>query len=210
MRSFISTYQHLIREDYDVHLVLAGLPNVISDILNDDILTFLRRANQVILDNVDLSLVIHDYLETFSDYCNTSTDVFERAALITQGYPYLIQVIGFYLWEYLNTSGLTADILDKVIIQAKAMMFQNVHKLLYRELSAGDRMFVYAMIDDTNGSKFADIILRTNKNKNLLSKYRLRLIDRGYIKATGHGEVAFCLPFTKDFLKQEKKTMEIT
>ena len=203
MRTLIATYQHLISEEFDVHLVMAGLPNVISDILNDDVLTFLRRANQVILDNVDLSLVKHDYEETFLDKYNVPDEILSKAARITQGYPYLIQLVGFYLWEFLISDTPPEQLLDKVVLQTKAMMFSNVHKLLYRELSSGDKEFVNAMAVDLDSSKFADIISRTRRTKNHLSSYRLRLIDYGYIKAVGHGEVAFCLPFTKEFLEQE-------
>ena len=209
MRTLVATYQHLISEEFDVFLVMAGLPNVISDILNDDVLTFLRRANQVILDNVDLSLVKHDYEETFLDKYNVPNETLSKAARITQGYPYLIQLVGFYLWEFLQSDTPLEQLLDRVVVQAKAMMFLNVHKLLYRELSAGDKEFVNAMAVDNNGSKFADIISRTGKSKNHLSSYRLRLIDYGYIKAVGHGEVAFCLPFTKEFLQQETEFGEM-
>ena len=209
MRTFIATYQHLLRERYDVSLVMAGLPNVISDILNDDILTFLRRANQVELDNVEISVVIHDFQEIFCKEFNCSVDTAENAALITRGYPYLIQLMGFYLWEYLNAGTLESDALTQATIQARSMMFQNVHKLLYRELSEGDREFVYAMVPDDNRSKFANIITRTEKSKQYLSTYRLRLIDRGYIKAVARGEVAFCLPFTKEFLQQEMMLAEL-
>ena len=209
MRTFIATYQHLLRERYDVNLVMAGLPNVISDILNDDVLTFLRRANQVELDNVDLSVVEHDFQEVFCKEFNLSIDTAKNAARITRGYPYLIQLMGFYLWNLLNTGTLEGDALTQATVQARAMMFRNVHKLLYRELSQGDRDFVYAMILDENISKFANIISRTGKSKQYLSTYRLRLIDRGYIKAVARGEIAFCLPFTKEFLQQELTLAEL-
>ena len=209
MRTFIATYQHLIRERYDVNLVMAGLPNVISDILNDEVLTFLRRANQVILDNVDVSVVAYDYQEIFCKKYDLSEDIANRAAIITRGYPYLIQLIGFYMWELLKARTPDENTLGKATVQARAMMFQNVHKLLYRELSQGDKDFAHAMAMDENTSRFADVITRTGKEKNYLSTYRLRLIDSGYIKAVGRGELAFSLPFTREFLQQEEALAEL-
>jgi len=208
MRTFIATYQHLIRENYEVSLIMAGLPNVISDILNDEVLTFLRRATQVVLDNVELSLVRHDFEAVFKRF-GVSADILESAALITRGYPYLIQLVGFYLWGILTSDTQPENLLEQVIVRAKSMMFQNIHKLLYRELSAGDKEFIHAMAVDNNVSMFADIISRTGKSKNHLSTYRIRLIDYGYIKAVGHGEVAFCLPFTREFLMQEMDYAEL-
>jgi len=208
IRTFINTYQHLIREDYDISLIMAGLPKVISDMLNDNILTFLRRANQIILDEVELSLITNDFKEVFHKSFKITDDILEQASMITRGYPYLIQLVGFYLWELLK-SGIEPDnILDQIIIRSRSMMFQNVHKLLFRELSPVDKEFVYAMAIDYSISKFADIISRTGKPKNTLTKYRLRLIDSGYIKPVGRGEVAFLLPFTRDFLLQERKIAE--
>jgi hypothetical protein len=209
MRTFISTYQHLISERFDVYMVMAGLPNVISDILNDDVLTFLRRANQIVLDNVDISLVIHDYKETFCEEFGISEKTIKLAASVTEGYPYLIQLVGFYLWEFLNTDMETENVLEKVIVQARSMMFQNVHKLLYRELSKGDMEFVNAMAVDSKISRFSDIMSRTAKSKNHASTYRIRLIDLGYIKAVARGELAFSLPFTREFLLQEMELAEL-
>ena len=88
-------------------------------------------------------------------------------------------------------------------------MFQNVHKLLFKELSHIDKMFVLAMATDKNVSRFADIILRTGKTKNYLSKYRMRLIDSGYIIPIRRGEIAFALPFTREFLLQEIEKAEL-
>ena len=134
MRTFISTYQHLIREKYDVNLVMAGLPNVISDILNDNVLTFLRRSKQVVLDNVELSLVYHDYKKVFQNRFDLSDAILEQATGITQGYPYLIQLVGFYFWDYLKTGTDSTIVLEEVLIQVKSMMYQNVHELIYKDL----------------------------------------------------------------------------
>jgi hypothetical protein len=208
MRIFISTYQSLINEKYNVHLIMAGLPNVITDILNDNVLTFLRRAHQVELDNVDLLLVSHDYKLIFKDKSKISDDLLDQAAMITKGYPYLIQLVGYYLWRILSSDNHYENILDQVVVQAKSMMFQNVHKLLFKELSSGDKLFVNAMAVDSNISNFADITLRTGKTKSYLSNYRARLINLGYIKPIGRGELVFTLPFTRDYLLREIELAE--
>jgi hypothetical protein len=203
MRTFIATYQQLIRERYDVSLVMAGLPNVISDILNDNILTFLRRANQVTLNNVDLLTVKYDFRDSFLKHFSVSEELLDKAATYTEGYPYLIQLIGFYLWNNLANNENESAALEKALIQSKVNLFQNVHKLLYSELSPSDKEFVLAMVEDNKTSKFSDIIKRTNRSKNYISSYRIRLIDFGYIKSVGHGEIQFCLPYTREFLLQE-------
>ena len=54
LRDLAATLQHLVRGDRNVALAVAGLPAAVSDLLNDDVLTFLRRSNREELDDVAL------------------------------------------------------------------------------------------------------------------------------------------------------------
>ena len=203
MTIFVSTYQHLIREGFDVSLVMAGLPNVISDILNDDVLTFLRRAKQVPLENVAYTTVSEEYTEIIQKQFEILDETIQKAVASTKGYPYLIQLMGYYLWEFLRRGESEESALRKALSESRLMMYQNVHKLLYRELSSGDKEFVKAMAIDEELSRFSDIIERTGRTKNHISTYRVRLIDFGYIQAVGHGELKFTIPYTRDFIQEE-------
>lgn len=202
MRTFISTFQHLVREEYQVNLVMAGLPHVISDILNDDVLTFFRRSNQVVLQGVELEFIRLDYYDTFHRTFQCSKEITDRAAELTKGYPYLIQLIGFYLWRFISDGKSHEEALDRALSQSKAMLYQNVHSLLYHDLSKNDKDFVNAMIEDEYSSKISDIQHRLSKTANHVSTYRNRLISNGYIRAVAHGEVDFMIPYTKDYIKQ--------
>jgi len=207
MRTFISTYQHLIREEYPVSLVMASLPHVISDILNDDILTFLRRAKRVHLEYVDVALVELDYREVFVGLIDeTELDIVEKAANATYGYPYLIQLVGFFLWNELKggSDASIHSIYEKTMIQAKAELYVNVHDLLYQELSKRDREFVFAMAVDEEASQMKDIAHRMKRGMNYISNYRARLLDTGFIKEAGHGRVDFALPYMREHLRRKR------
>jgi GTPase SAR1 family protein len=204
MRTFVSTYQHLIREEYPVSLVMASLPNVISDILNDDILTFLRRAKRVHLEYVDVALVKLDYQEVFANVLGEAgADIVGKAATATYGYPYLIQLMGFFLWDELNRGINIQSAYEKSIIQAKAELFINVHELLFQGLSNLDKEFIYAMAVDTHFSQIKDISDRMEKKMNYISNYRARLLATGLIKEAGHGKVTFVLPYTREYLTEK-------
>jgi len=207
MRVFISTYQDFIMRKYSVSMVLAGLPLVISDILNDDVLTFLRRAKQVELENIELMLIEHEFKKVFLGKSNSPTEEnVQKAATATFGYPYLIQLIGYYMWENINTSK-NPGILEDVLLISKAELFRNVHKLIYADLSNKDRDFVYAMSEDDGLSSVADIGDRMQKTKNYISLYRDRLISAGVIKPVGHGLVSFCYPYTNEFLHLKRQEL---
>lgn len=46
LREFASALQHLIREAREITFAGAGLPSSVSAVLNDEVLTFLRRADR--------------------------------------------------------------------------------------------------------------------------------------------------------------------
>jgi len=205
MKTFIATYQQLVRENYELTLVMAGLPNVISDILNDDVLTFLRRANQVELQNIDIELIKLDYSDVFHQNFKIDDTIIVQAANNTKGYPYLIQLIGYYLWRNLSSGLSDNQAYQKAIIMAKSTLNQNVHKLLYNSLSEGEKDFVRAMAEDNEYSYISDLEKRLKKSKNHVSTYRIRLIESGYIKSAGHGKVEFVMPYTIDYLNSDNK-----
>jgi len=46
LRQFGTTVQHAFREERELMFVGAGLASAVSDLLNDEVLTFLRRADR--------------------------------------------------------------------------------------------------------------------------------------------------------------------
>ena len=207
MRIFINTYQDLVMREYSVSMVLAGLPLVVSDILNDDVLTFLRRATQVDLENIELMIVEHEFKKVFLDTGTNLTDeTVSMAAAGTYGYPYLIQLIGYYLWEDMH-SGNGDNILEDVLIKSKAELFRNVHKLVLADLSNRDMEFLFAMSEDDGYSSVSTIGERMKKTKNFISLYRERLISAGVIKPGGYGLLCFNYPYMREFLHYKKKEM---
>ncbi|MCL2249183.1 MAG: ATP-binding protein [Oscillospiraceae bacterium] len=204
IRTFISTYQQLIMKEFPISLVMAGLPEVISDVLNDDVLTFLRRANRVDLENIDLNLVKADYRNVFRrSGFNACEHLVNDAAEATQGFPYLIQLIGYYLWENLEHQ-FDGDVLEQSLIESKSRLFKNIHQLVFDSLSNMDRDFIFSMAKDAGHSKIQNILNRLDKNKNYITQYRSRLISKGVIKPSGHGLIAFTFPYMREFLELKR------
>ena len=201
MRIFVSIYQQLLMEGFAITLVLAGLPNAIRDILNDEILTFFRRSMQITLNYVDFPLVKQDYYEVFKrKYPTMSMEMVNKMAFDTKGYPYLIQLIGYYMWMKLEEEKDETKAYDSAMIHVMSALHTNVHQLIYAELSDADRNFIEVMAEDTEVSKVYDIALRLEKSKGYVSRYRTRLIASGIVKPVGHGELAFAIPYMREFL----------
>ena len=70
----------------------------------------------------------------------------------------------------------------------------------YRELTAEDKRFLIAMLDDEEESTTANLVERLKRSPQQVSRYRRRMIDAGIIGERGRGLVAFELPFFRDYL----------
>jgi hypothetical protein len=203
LRKFVATYQHIFSEKYDVALLMAGLPNAIDDVLNDKVLTFLRRANQVKLENIEISLVSFYYKKIFSEGNKIlSAESAQRAAQLTEGFAYLVQLLGYNLWKY-SDDEVSEAVFELALAESKASLFQNVHRLIYHGLSAKDKSYLSAMVPDSQISTAKDIRERMKVDTNTVSTYRSRLIAAGIIRDAGRGLVSFTLPFMRDFLHEQ-------
>lgn len=200
MREFATTYQHLVREEYDVALMMAGLPSSVNDVLNDKILTFLRRARRVELENINIKAVEIAYEQAFSNAGRTFLgDALRESAKSTEGYPYLIQLLGFFLFKN-GSRAIDGKLARQSLELAKIELFKNVHDMLFRELSIKDHEFLFAMAEDESVSDFAAVKERLHVSPGYASKYRLRLLIAGMIRPAGHGKLAFAPPYMREYL----------
>ena len=87
--------QHFIREGLPIGLVFAGLPAAVSDLLNEGVATFLRRADRIDLHAASIAEVERSFSETFAGAgIGLSPHLAKAAAEATGGYPFLIQLVG--------------------------------------------------------------------------------------------------------------------
>jgi len=97
IRSLAVNYQHLVGDNKNIALVMAGLPTSVSAVLHDDILTFLNRAHKIRLDPIPLSEIKEAYATEFMKQGKEiSPGNLEQLATASMGYPYMYQLIGFY------------------------------------------------------------------------------------------------------------------
>ena len=201
MREFAVTYQHLVREEYDVALMMAGLPGSVNDVLNDKVLTFLRRAHRVELENIETKAVEIAYDKAFSNAGRSFLGkALKETAEATDGYPYLIQLLGYYLFND-GSRAIDSKLARQSLELAKIELFKNVHDMLFQELSIMDHDFLFAMAEDEATSDFASIKERLGVSPGYASKYRSRLIAAGMVKAAGHGKLAYAPPYLREYLR---------
>lgn len=209
LRRLAATYQHFVREGLDVAIAMAGLPSAVSALLNDDVLTFLRRAHRVTLEDVALDAVGAALRETISANGRTiAPGDLERTSAATLGYPFLIQLVGFHIWrQHPESTAISAEDVDTGIQAARRRLGTTVHEASLADLSTVDRTFLIAMAQDTAPSKLSAIAARMSVDRNYASQYRARLIDAGIIEPAGHGHVTFTVPYLREYLRDHAASM---
>jgi len=163
-------------------------------------LTFLRRANRVELENIDVKAVEIAYEQTFEQAGRKfNGNALREAGKATEGYAYLIQLLGFFLY---NSGRQTIDskLVGQTLELAKIELFKNVHDMFFRQLSIKDQEFLFAMAEDDGQSDFGAVKERLGVSAGYASKYRERLLVAGMIKAAAHGKLAFNPPHMRDYL----------
>ena len=202
MREVASAYQELVGDGKNIAIAMAGLPHAVSSVLNDQVLTFLNRATRVELGLISANLIRAYYERAFKEIGVKIRDEFlDRAALATRGFPYLMQLIGYYVIQYTEEGG-TVDttIMDKAEKSAMGDMENNVFKPILSPLSDNDRTFLKAMACQGETISTAKLQEALGKKGPAIQPYRKRLLDAGVIEAPRRGELVFAVPYLAEYL----------
>ncbi|MFT3971324.1 MAG: ATP-binding protein [Micropruina sp.] len=201
---FAAVVQHLIREDREVAVALAGLPAAVNELLNDELTTFLRRADRHDLGDVPLDEAATSFEATIADNGRTiEPDALDLIARATGGYPFMIQLVGYHVWRKASGDLITTSAAIAGIEQARTRLGSLVHAPALRDLSEVDRAFLRAMSHDDGSSRTADVARRMGKGVRYVSVYRARLIAAGLIAPASYGAVDFALPYLREYLREQ-------
>ena len=202
LQTLAGIVQHLWREQAPIAFVGAGLPAAIQDLLNDRVITFLRRAERFTLDLLDDDAVA-DALRGPIEAAGRriDDDALERATQLAAGYPYLVQIVGDLSWRVASDRE-TITRADVAAIAARAIrtLGAQVHQPAVAALSERDLDFLTAMLPDAGPTALADLLTRLDVDNSYASRYRARLIARGLVRPAGRGRLTFALPYLREHL----------
>lgn len=206
LRSFATAIQHLIEEKRNIAVIFAGVPHMVDDVVNDSVLTFLRRAERYQLQDVPIEDVWEAFEKTLSaGGKNASYDVLNKLARATHGYPFMIQLVGYWTWRQSVVNGhddfISLEDCESGIARAKDKLGNLVNAPAVAHLSAIARDYLLAMAMDEGPSNTGDIAKRLGKSPQYANVYRNRLIREDYIIATDYGKVDFKMPYLREFLQ---------
>jgi len=201
--SFISTFQVFVMEKRNVALLMAGLPgNVVQMICNDNI-SFLRRAFRRELTPVGMPDVRAILKKTIAlADRQIEKDALEYAAGKTEGLPFLIQLIGYHVFNQSELKNILKNDAIAGVRDAHEDMRNMILDATLSDLSKTDVEFLRAMLPDDGSSRVSIIAKRMNISASQTSHYKRRLVKQGVIAECGRGLVEFSMPMFKTLLRQ--------
>lgn len=188
IRVFASSFQIFLRQDYPVFLLMTGLYDNLYDLQNEKSLTFLYRAPKIVLDPLNYTAVKKHYMDIFG----LSVQDAEYMALLTKGYPFAFQVLGYLTWNHEGDY-------EAVIDEYEQYLSEFVYDKIWSELSQKDRI-VARGIAEVDGGKIKDIRERLGMETNEFNPYRKRLIKKGILSGEMRGYVYFTLPLFDEYV----------
>lgn len=178
------------------------------DLINGKALTFLRRAlpeDLAPINQVEVALSMGD---SFVATGLTIEDNFlSRAAKATKGYAYLVQLVGYSIWQRANLHRAKSAIVSERdvaegIALAEARFHDVVHEPAISGLGPNDIKYLLAMCEDKRQSKSSEIARRMGKKTNEVSSIRAKLLQREVIQAPQRGYVQFAVPDLNIYLRE--------
>jgi hypothetical protein len=206
LAQLVSTYQIFRGEGKKVALMLAGLPEQVSELLSgkDDVkhLSFLRRAERVFLDNIDIFEVKKSFEKVISDNGRTASDkVLDIMAKATKGYSFMIQLIGYYTWDAnLESDEIVMADVDRGILEANDRLEKLVFVSSVFGLSVKDRVVLSAISENLDPSTITQIAGILGVTNAYVTQYKNRLLESGLITIDEFGRMDFAMPYLREYI----------
>ena len=214
MENICASVQMSMRKGFPVMLMLAGLPGSKEKVSDYPGCTFMQRTKDLKLEG----LLINETVDTFSQLLAkvssihaTDKAIWEMSSF-SQGHPYLMQLIGYYLVEFaseqhpVQIGALGEEVVKSVEPEAMAAYRANVLDPAITPLGQSLRSYLSAMaeiVDETGIASTAAIAARLGKTTQQCSSYRERLLARRLVSEAGRGKLRFGLPHMTSYFLEE-------
>lgn len=207
LHELATAVQDLLRDDFDIALVAAGLPEGIERLLQHEGTTFIRRAERIHLGEVNRDDATQMFMQTTTTGGRgIDPGAAELAASISVGYPYSMQLTGSLAWaratldrvDHITTTQVAA-VRDEVI---RRMGFQ-VHEPSLHSVPDGELTILYALAELSDTGEMVstgDIAALMGVKPNALSVQRKQLLRRGLVTVPKYGFLNFTLPYMREHL----------
>lgn len=203
LRELTGAIANAFSDGLPIAFAAAGLPATINSLVNDEISTYLRRSERVVLGNLSLDGVRQGLLAPIRNSGRTIGDeALSLAASATGQYPYLVQLIGDQAWRSgAARNEITEEDVEAAVEKSRALMFDQVHGPTFDRLSGREYEFMAAMSSDDDDSALRDVAERMGISAKNAGVFRVRLLAQGVIEAPARGRLRYAIPFSREYFR---------
>lgn len=201
--------QLLIRQGANVAFAFAGLPAAVDGAVGIEALTFLQRARHVELARLGTEEVEASFEETIRHSGGSASPGVSRLlADAAAGYPFMVQLVGYYTWQASARRGsvvIEPEDARRGIGVARKSFDSMVIEPALRRLPQRQVEYLLAMAAcEGEVASSSEVAARMGRNVRDVGSYRRRLIDAAIIERAGYGRAAFAIPYMRDYLRERR------
>ncbi len=210
MRELGNEIQLLVRQGANVAFAFAGLPASVDGVVVDGALAFLQRAKHVELKRL-MDFEVGDSFEETMVRAGKSVapGVSDSLTAAAVGYPFMVQLVGYYAWQAASRRGSDAVELcdaEKGIATARKSFDSMVIEPALRRVSGKQFEYPVAMARCGSGPvSSGDVAREMGTEPAAVASYRRRLVDAALIEAPSYGMVSFAIPYMREYLLEHVK-----
>ncbi len=197
-KAFFQSYQSFIREKFDIFLLMTGLYENVSNIVNDKNLTFLLRTPKIYLSKLNVREISLSYQKQLG----VDFDKALEFAKMTKGYAYAYQLLGDLLYR----TG-KKEVTEEILLSFDSALEDNVYNKIWSFLPKNQKTICYALASSEK-KEVKELIDLTGFSNSMIQVYKKRMNLVGILDLTTRGEIDFSLPRFEEFVKFQKSLEE--
>lgn len=131
----------------------------------------------------------------------------EQLATATQGYPFMIQLVGYYAWQQARRdrkASIDKDAAECGIITARERFCAMVIEPALQRIPPTCISYLLGMAELGQVCSSGDVAGTMGKTPQQLSSVRSRLLRESIIEAPAYGKVSFVIPYMRDYLNDRR------
>ena len=135
-----------------------------------------------------------------------------QLAEATQGYPFMIQLVGYYAWQLArraHTAIIGEEEAERGIATARERFCAMVIEPALQRIPPTCIAYLLSMASLGQTSSTSMVADALNKTPQQVSSVRSRLLRESIIEAPSYGKVSFAIPYMRDYLYEHKAELEV-
>lgn len=203
LSALISALHRTNQLGYPIMLIGAGLPRIIK-MLSEAKSYSERLFAYVNIDVLEKSQAEKAIVEPAKQFGTTYTqEAVDEIIKVTKGYPFFVQQMCKIVYDDIEGNVIEVSDVKRNVDKFLKTLDDGFFRSRYERCSDMERIFVFAMVKCGElPCSISNISKEFGRNGKSISPTRAKLIDKGIIYATKHGELDFTVPEFSGFIRR--------